>query len=197
MIMEFGVTYTIPDTQSPTWQPCLKLGLAFNIFMSTLWLGALVIFMIQWAVKVGVLVGIAPAVMGLTFCAAGTSVPDCLVSIKVAKQGKGNMAISNVFGSNVFDILIAMAVPWALRYTFYGTDNMIKMEAEGFNSAIFILFLVMLFYVTCVCFYNFKLPKKVGYLHLAMYVVFVAYVFITNMEVFRERLHHEVEIGER
>merc|ERR1740116_780060 len=95
--------------------------------------------MIQWATKAGELVGITPAVMGLTFCAAGTSVPDCMVSIIVAKQGKGNMAISNVFGSNVFDILIAMAVPWALKYAIEGPRDKIKMEAEGFNAAIIIL----------------------------------------------------------
>merc|ERR1719384_2578239 len=106
--------------------------------------------MIQWAVKAGELLGIAPAVMGLTFCAAGTSVPDLMVSLIVAKQGKGNMAISNVFGSNVFDILIAMAVPWALRYQVMGTESLIKMEAQGFSSAVIILAGIMIFYVACV-----------------------------------------------
>merc|ERR1719189_3552112 len=107
--------------------------------------------MIEWAVKAGHLLGVTPSIMGLTFCAAGTSVPDCMCSMIVARQGKGNMAISNVFGSNVFDILIAMAVPWALRYQVVGTESLIKMEAEGFNGAILILAMVLTFYIVCVC----------------------------------------------
>merc|ERR1719203_1246799 len=133
------------------------MALGLNLATSTIWLGSLVLFMIQWATKAGALVGITPAVMGLTFCAAGTSVPDCMVSIIVAKQGKGNMAISNVFGSNVFDILIAMAVPWGLKYAICGTENKVKMEAAGFDSAVCILAMVISFYVCVVCFYKFKL----------------------------------------
>merc|ERR1719468_331775 len=124
--------------------------------------------------------------MGLTFCAAGTSVPDWFVSMIVARQGKGNMAISNVFGSNVFDILIAMAVPWALKYLLMGTDDLITMEADGFDSAIAILAAVMAFYVGCVCFFRFRLPRNVGYAHLALYVVFVIFVFVQNMAVVHE-----------
>merc|ERR1719361_2748301 len=103
--------------------------------------------MITWANKAGALLGISTAVMGLTFCAAGTSVPDCMCSMIVARQGKGDMAISNVFGSNVFDILIAMAVPWALHYQLMGTRSLLKLDAHGFHSAIIILALVMAFYI--------------------------------------------------
>jgi Ca2+/Na+ antiporter len=192
MVIEFFIVFTIPDPDSPTWKPKhLKMGLALNILMSTLWIGTFVLFMIEWAVKAGELIGISPAVMGLTFCAAGTSVPDCMCSIIVARQGKGNMAISNVFGSNVFDILIAMAVPWGLRYAISGTHNKIKMEAEGFSTAIVILGLVMALYVTCVIVNKFKLTKTVGHIHLGAYACFVVYVFTSNMEVFKEVFGHK------
>ena len=45
-------------------------------------------------------------VMGLTFLAAGTSVPDLITSVLVAKQGKGDMAVSSSVGSNIFDVTI-------------------------------------------------------------------------------------------
>merc|ERR1712224_1057213 len=57
---------------------------------------------------------IEPLIMGLIFLAAGTSVPDALGSIAVAKQGEGDMAVANAFGSNVFDILLGLGVPWFL-----------------------------------------------------------------------------------
>lgn len=44
--------------------------------------------------------------MGLTFLAAGTSVPDLITSVIVAKKGCGDMAVSSSVGSNIFDITV-------------------------------------------------------------------------------------------
>ena len=54
--------------------------------------------------------------MGLVVISAGTSVPDALASIFVAKNGQGDMAVSNVLGSNVFNIFLGLGLPW-LIYT--------------------------------------------------------------------------------
>lgn len=62
--------------------------------------------MVWWATEVGCAFGIPDAVMGLTFLAAGTSVPDLLTSVIVARQGKGDMAVSSSIGSNIFDVLV-------------------------------------------------------------------------------------------
>ena len=47
-------------------------------------------------------------VMGLTFLAAGTSIPDLLTSVIVAKKGFGDMAVSSSVGSNLFDITVGL-----------------------------------------------------------------------------------------
>jgi sodium/potassium/calcium exchanger 2 len=52
--------------------------------------------------------------MGLTILAAGTSVPDLLSSVIVAKQGLGDMAVSSSIGSNIFDVAFGLPVPWLL-----------------------------------------------------------------------------------
>eukprot|EP00419_Tripos_fusus_P005910 CAMPEP_0172687990 /NCGR_PEP_ID=MMETSP1074-20121228/22091_1 /TAXON_ID=2916 /ORGANISM="Ceratium fusus, Strain PA161109" /LENGTH=451 /DNA_ID=CAMNT_0013507537 /DNA_START=101 /DNA_END=1456 /DNA_ORIENTATION=- len=186
IILEAICHITIPDCRSNWWKKrCSKTGLFLCTSACIVWIAILVFFMIEWAVKAGHLLGVTPSIMGLTFCAAGTSVPDCMCSMIVARQGKGNMAISNVFGSNVFDILIAMAVPWALRYQVVGTKTLIKMEADGFSTAVFILALVMIFYVACVAIGKFKLPRPVGYLHVGLYGVFIIYVFVSQLLVFK------------
>merc|ERR1711862_728547 len=64
--------------------------------------------------RCGLILDIDSLIMGLIFLAAGTSVPDALGSIAVAKQGEGDMAVANAFGSNVFDILLGLGVPWFL-----------------------------------------------------------------------------------
>jgi len=50
--------------------------------------------------------------MGLTFLAAGTSIPDLLSSVIVARQGAGDMAVSSSIGSNIFDVLVGLPLPW-------------------------------------------------------------------------------------
>jgi len=47
-------------------------------------------------------------VWGITVIAAGTSLPDTLVSVRAAKDGKSTTSLANVLGSNVFDLLIAV-----------------------------------------------------------------------------------------
>jgi Ca2+/Na+ antiporter len=56
--------------------------------------------------------------MGVTFLAAGTSIPDAYSSVAVVRQGYVDMGVSNIFGSNVFDLLIGLAVPWFIKSLF-------------------------------------------------------------------------------
>lgn len=59
--------------------------------------------------------------MGLTFLAAGTSVPEAVSSVIVTNQGHGAMGISNSIGSNTFDILLCLGVPWLVKAYFLPT----------------------------------------------------------------------------
>ena len=85
-----------------------------TFFTSIAWIGVLSYFLVTWASKLGCLWGIPPAIMGVTVLAAGTSVPDAIGSLLVARDGQGDMAVSNAIGSNVFDILLGLGLPWTL-----------------------------------------------------------------------------------
>jgi cation:H+ antiporter len=62
----------------------------------------------DWTVESSVTIadrlGISPRVVGLTFVAMGTSAPEFAVSVTAATQGASDMAISNVIGSNIFNL---------------------------------------------------------------------------------------------
>lgn len=92
--------YTIPD--------CKKRPLLFLVtfLMAVLWTAILSYIMVWMVVLIGFTFGIPDSVMGITFLAAGTSIPDAYASIHVARAGQADMAVSNSIGSNVFDILI-------------------------------------------------------------------------------------------
>merc|ERR1719326_565546 len=70
--------------------------------------------MVWMLTEFGKMYGIPDSIMGLTLLAAGTSIPDCLSSVAVARRGHGDMAVSSSIGSNIFDILIGLPVPWFL-----------------------------------------------------------------------------------
>ena len=78
---------------------------------SCLWIGIISWVLVFCASNFGCIVGLDPIIMGLTFLAAGTSIPDLLTSCIVAMQGEGDMAVSSSIGSNIFDVLVGLPLP--------------------------------------------------------------------------------------
>ena len=65
--------------------------------------------------------------MGLTFLAAGTSIPDLFTSVIVARKGFGDMAVSSSVGSNIFDVTVGLVkIQYKLEYGIL--DYGIKLE---------------------------------------------------------------------
>lgn len=104
----FALAWTVPDVR--------KEGKAdfwwLSFLLSIMWIGVSSYLMVWWATVVGSVVGMPDEVMGYTFLAAGTSVPDLMSSVIVAKQGLGDMAVSSSIGSNIFDITFGLPLPW-------------------------------------------------------------------------------------
>jgi Ca2+/Na+ antiporter len=93
---------TIPDVRYPK----LAKFYPLSFFMCMAWIGA-VAYVVTWMITIiGYTFGIPDSVMGLSFLAVGTSIPEVFSSLIVSRQGKGSMAISNSIGSNTFDILV-------------------------------------------------------------------------------------------
>jgi len=74
--------------------------------------------LLVWAVtEIARRMGISELVIGLTVIAVGTSLPELVVSITSALKGQTDLAIGNVVGSNVFNILAVLAIPCILAPT--------------------------------------------------------------------------------
>lgn len=99
---------TVPDVRVPR----LAKYCYLSFCMSIVWIGVFSYFMVGWSEIIGNTIGIPSVIMGLTLLAAGTSVPDLLSSVIVARMGEGDMALSSSIGSNIFDILVGLPVPW-------------------------------------------------------------------------------------
>ena len=138
------------------------------------WVGVFSAFMVDWATKIGCVVGIPDAVMGLTFLAAGTSVPDLLTSVVVAKQGHGDMAVSSSIGSNIFDVLVGLPLPW-LCYALVNdaTPGYVGVEAPTLFFSLILLLLMIVAVITSIHLSGWKMTKSLGYSMFGLYGLFV------------------------
>lgn len=102
------LAFTVPDVRKPG---CGKYCY-LSFLLSILWIGVFSYYMVDWTETIGHTIQIPSVIMGLTLLAAGTSVPDLLTSVIVARMGEGDMALSSSIGSNIFDILVGLPVPW-------------------------------------------------------------------------------------
>jgi len=64
--------------------------------------------LLRTAIWLGDTLGTPSFLWGATVVAAATSIPDALISIRVARRGEGDVSIGNVIGSNIFDLLVAI-----------------------------------------------------------------------------------------
>ena len=115
--------------------------------MSVIWIGLTSWGMVFCAERVGCHLGIGPFIMGLVVLAAGTSIPDTLASISVARQGEGDMAVANAIGSNVFNIFLGIGLPmmiseWVWNVPFIVTDGKQIIITSGMLILITIIMLV-------------------------------------------------------
>ncbi|TSK22711.1 Ras and Rab interactor 2 [Bagarius yarrelli] len=119
--------FSVPNCASPRWERWFMV----TFITSTLWIAAFSYIMVWMVTVIGFTLGIPDVIMGITFLAAGTSVPDCMASLLVARQGLGDMAVSNSIGSNVFDILVGLGLPWALQTLVIEYGSTIHLNSKG------------------------------------------------------------------
>ena len=88
--------------------PVWKIVLLILVGLACLVLGSNVF--VDGATKVARALGIRDAVIGLTVVAMGTSIPELATSVVAARKGNSGIAIGNVLGSNVFNILLVIGL---------------------------------------------------------------------------------------
>jgi len=114
--------------------------------------------------------GMSNRLIGLTIVAFGTSLPELVTSATAAKRGKVDIAIGNIVGSNIFNILFVVGVcavitPVAFEAAF------IKDTVVAIVAAIMLLLCVVK---------NKKLTKTGGIIMLVSYAVYFAYILYMN-----------------
>ncbi|XP_053170157.1 sodium/potassium/calcium exchanger 1-like [Scomber japonicus] len=164
----FPLWLTLPDVRNVA----SRRFFAMTFIGSILWIGIFSYLMVWWAHQVGETIGISEEIMGLTILAAGTSIPDLITSVIVARKGLGDMAVSSSVGSNIFDITIGLPVPW-LIYTLLHNGEPVAVSSNGLFCAIVLLFLMLLFVIISIAACRWKMSKMLGFTMFVLYFVFL------------------------
>ena len=149
------------------------VSIAFIIVLSYILVEATIVF------SAGI--GIPPVIVALTLLAAGTSAPDLIASVDVARAGRGGMAVANAVGSNTFDLLIGLALPWTVALAFQGLSG-INVGTDDLWISIGILVATTLILFV---FLETKrdLSRREGWVLLLLYAVFVIYTLVSGTAV--------------
>eukprot|EP01065_Artemidia_motanka_P013882 TRINITY_DN1783_c3_g1_i1.p1 TRINITY_DN1783_c3_g1~~TRINITY_DN1783_c3_g1_i1.p1 ORF type:complete len:742 (+),score=221.37 TRINITY_DN1783_c3_g1_i1:94-2319(+) len=156
--------------------------------VSVVWLAVMSFAMTYCVETLGKLCGISELVMGLTVSAAGTSFPNVFASMLVARQGYGNMAISNAFGSNVFNILMGLGLPWFLICMLGNHSAKVDghvyhgMKSGGVAFPVIVLLVLLVgFMINMMC-TGWRIYTSHAYVFIALYIGFLVWAFGWKVE---------------
>ena len=139
--------------------------------MSITWIIVYSYLMVWWTTVVGLSWGIPSEVMGLTFLAAGTSIPDLLTSVAVARKGHGDMAVSSSIGSNIFDVAFGLPVPWFIYAAMY---EPVGVGSDSLFLSVGLLLAMLFLVVVLIIAFKWVMTKSLGVFMFLLYGVFLA-----------------------
>jgi cation:H+ antiporter len=123
-----------------------KFKVTMAILLFVIGLGFLILgaeALVRGSSRLAAAIGISPLVIGLTVVAFGTSSPELAVSVKSALSGQPNIALGNVVGSNIFNVLFILGVS-ALIAPLVVTQQLVRLDVPLMIALSFIVLILSL-----------------------------------------------------
>ena len=125
-------------------------------------------FVVDGASAIAAGFGLSQTLIGLTIVALGTSLPELVTSIVAARKDEVDMALGNVIGSNIFNILLILGVAAAISPITFLMENIIDI----------VILIVMSLVVWIFAWTSKEINRKEGIAMLLMYAVYMVYICV-------------------
>lgn len=123
------------------------------------------------AKEIALALGWSETFIGLTIIAIGTSLPELVTSVVAAKKGESGLALGNVIGSNIFNIMLILGLSSSL--------STIAVDTSAIINVVFLLVVTALVYVACLI--KKGMGRVVGAVCVLGYIGYTAYLLLTTM----------------
>uniref|UniRef100_A0A0K0E3L7 Sodium/calcium exchanger membrane region domain-containing protein n=1 Tax=Strongyloides stercoralis TaxID=6248 RepID=A0A0K0E3L7_STRER len=183
----YSLYLTIPDVRRTGY----KKYVVITFIGSIIWIALFSYLMVWWSATIGSTFNIPTEIMGLTILAAGTSIPDLITSVIVARKGLGDMAVSSSIGSNLFDVCVGLPIPWLLYFFVnwikkHQTDGdksigTISVSSNGLACSVGLLFLMLLVLIISIALSRWQMNKIFGIIMIVAYICFC--IFSVFLEI--------------
>jgi cation:H+ antiporter len=151
--------------------PILTKNPVANILIAIGALGLLILgsdWLVSASIRIATIAGVAPAIIGLSAAALGTSLPEIAASIVSARHGHADMAAGNLIGSNIFNLLMVLGATALVRPLQRDAIGMIDIAVMIATTLGAIALMVS----------SPHLGRRSGTLLIAVYAAYVAWLFI-------------------
>ncbi len=153
----------VPVSHMPLWQ-----GITFMVGgLALLIVGA--DYLVEGAVNIARAFGISETVIGLTIVAVGTSLPELATSITAALKRQSDVALGNVVGSNIFNILGILGITALVK------PVGVAPEMSSFDVPVMVITTILL---VAVLFTRSSINKRMGQVMVGLYAVYTLWLFI-------------------
>ncbi|OQR71098.1 sodium/potassium/calcium exchanger 4-like, partial [Tropilaelaps mercedesae] len=176
----FVLSYLIPNCKKPGYEKYYLV----TFVLSGGFIAAFSYVLVWMMAIIGFSFGIPDSVLGLTFLSISVTLPDVMAAVLVVRKGYGDMAVCYVLGTNIFEVLVGLGLPWFLQTTVIKPGSIVELQSSGliYSTAcvLFTVFLVpALTYAT-----RWKMNKTYGIILLLWYLIFMVISCMYQMNVF-------------
>jgi cation:H+ antiporter len=149
----------------PVWQSVLMvIGGLIGLSLSAKYL------VTNPAINIAQVLGISETVIGLTLVAVGTSLPELATSITASIKKNSDIAIGNIVGSNIFNILLILGITLIIRP--------VPMTGQNLFDLLFLLFATIILFILIFVFQKYRLNKIEGIIMLGLYIFYTIFLFV-------------------
>ncbi|MBR9988458.1 MAG: calcium/sodium antiporter [Gemmatimonadetes bacterium] len=146
---------------------------AMNVLLIVVGLGLLVLgsrWLVQASVQIAESIGATPLVIGLTIVAAGTSMPELATSVIAGIRGQRDIAVGNIIGSNIFNILAVLGISGVISPAGIPVSN----AATTMDIPVMVAVAVLCLPIVS----NYAISRSEGILFLSYYVLYTGYLIL-------------------
>ena len=154
-----------------------EIKMSKNILLSLIGVVGIVFggnLVVDSATNIAYALGMSEKLVGLTIVAVGTSLPELVTSIVAALKGENDIALGNVLGSNIFNLVLILGASATIS----------PITVSGLMLIDFIILIAVTLFIGALIFFNKKEDKRLGRLEgiilVGIYVAYLAYIIMRN-----------------